>query len=285
MKNMAPWRAPMIVLRQVSRLFVVFAVLHACNVAAATIAPDGIPAKKDAHEGSVAPPLSLAIASLATGDPDSSITGSPPNDGDAEAYQTTPWSLYPAEVTSVRPQEATNPGQKVAKDRNNLSAGARQDIPPRTGEISALQLLAIAGGAALLRVFVAYWRAGSPGRRIMNWFDAKALGVRRIMGVEDIDSNDLLTPADVHNRGWSMDLMVDVLGPPDYAVVDPIGRSPPLVFVSRRRVEALENDKDVRLALRQLDGVTEAALRKWMQLRDGYVTYAEAPPYGAEPRR
>ncbi len=175
------------------------------------------------------------------------------------------------------------PRETLERPPANSSPAASTPLSATPLQMPAVLLLAAA--AASLGVIVAFSPQSTPGRRMLNWFDAKALGVRRIVDVQDVDPADLLTPADVHNRGWSVELMIEVLGPPDYAIVDPIGRGPPLVFVSRRRVEALESDEALQQELLQLDDLTELTLRKWVKLREGYVTYAEAPLYGSEPRR
>lgn len=107
------------------------------------------------------------------------------------------------------------------------------------------------------------FRAGS------RWFDAKALGVHQIVNVDDLDYITVLTPAALRQRGWSVDLMVDLLGPPDFAVVDPTGRNPPLILVAMERVEAMETSGKVgayREGLNRRMQEDRLQLTKWKAL-------------------
>jgi hypothetical protein len=171
----------------------------------------------------------------------------------------------------------------------SLIAGEPDSLPAGTPDFAVEEDALAPLMAVLLRMVVAVSALSMIGyacfktgriisRRIAHWFDARALGVRRVICVEDINPDDVLHPAEVHDRGWSLDLMLKVLGPPDYAVVDPAGISPPLIFVSRKRVEALEKSKAFRAFQRSRGIVSDAQAvqaSKWMRLREGYATYAE----------
>jgi hypothetical protein len=101
------------------------------------------------------------------------------------------------------------------------------------------------------------------------WFDAKALGVRKIVQVDDLDRDAVMTPAAVRQRGWSQELMIDLLGPPDFAVLDPSGLNQPLILISRRRVEELERSDKVRAYRMTRAGQAhedDLRLTKWNEL-------------------
>jgi hypothetical protein len=113
-------------------------------------------------------------------------------------------------------------------------------------------------------------------RTAVLWFDTKALGVRQIVAIEDVDQNAVLTPAAVHDRGWPLDVMEQVLGAPDFAVVDPTGRTPPLILLSKERVENLEKSGVFQKCceMRTLKAsATAARISKWIALQEDCVSY------------
>jgi hypothetical protein len=132
------------------------------------------------------------------------------------------------------------------------------------------------GSAAMVLVLYLGWRPGLKAyRRAVLWFDTKALGVRQIVAIDDVDQNAVLTPAAVHDRGWPLDVMEQVLGVPDYAVVDPTGRTPPLILLSRERVESLEKSGVFQKCceMRTLKArATAARISKWIALQEDCVT-------------
>jgi hypothetical protein len=113
-------------------------------------------------------------------------------------------------------------------------------------------------------------------REGLLWFDAKALGVRRIVQVDELDRNAVMTPAAVRQRGWSQELMIDLLGPPDFAVLDPSGLNQPLILISRQRVEALERSDKVRayrgMRARQAHE-EDLRLTKWNELHGEFLPF------------
>jgi hypothetical protein len=128
---------------------------------------------------------------------------------------------------------------------------------------------------AVITVVCLGWRRGVKAcRKAVLWFDAKALGVRRILPIEEVDQSTVLTPTAVHERGWSVDLMKRILGAPDYAVVDPTGRFPPIILLSKDRVERIEKSKQfqeyIETRTRQAS-VTAARVSKWVALKEECV--------------
>lgn len=113
-------------------------------------------------------------------------------------------------------------------------------------------------------------------REGLLWFDARALGVRRIVQVDELSRDSVMTPAAVRQRGWSQDLMIDLLGPPDFAVLDPTGLNQPLILISRQRVEALENSAEFR-AYREMRArrarEDDLRLTKWNELHGEFLPY------------
>jgi hypothetical protein len=113
-------------------------------------------------------------------------------------------------------------------------------------------------------------------REGLLWFDARALGVRRIVQVDELSRDSLMTPAAVRQRGRSQDLMIDLLGPPDFAVLDPTGLNQPLILISRQRVEALENSAEFR-AYREMRTrrarEDDLRLTKWNELHGEFLPY------------
>lgn len=109
-------------------------------------------------------------------------------------------------------------------------------------------------------------------RQVCRWIDAQALGVRQIVEVEEIDLGSTLTPAAVRLRGWSPQLMTALLGRPDYAVVDPLGRNDPLILLSRKRVERIEQDETLhhaRMAVAMQSNAVNERIQKWIALHGG----------------
>jgi hypothetical protein len=174
--------------------------------------------------------------------------------------------------------QAFQPSGDAEKNISDATATPADPSPaetttsPTAGGSSARedQVLAVLG--ALFLVCVG-WRTGlETYRKILLWLDAKALGVRRIVSVEEVDQDAVLSPAAVHERGWPLELMVKLLGAPDYAVVDPNGRIPPLILLSRARVEKLEKSEKFRKHYESQDRHTKASaarVSKWIALHGG----------------
>jgi hypothetical protein len=111
----------------------------------------------------------------------------------------------------------------------------------------------------------------------LRWFDAKAMGVSRLVLVDELDHNAVMTPAAVRQRGWTPELMAQLLGRPDFAVVDPTGLNPPLILISRLRVEALEkNGKFQAFREMQVQQARQDDLRleKWNRLHGEFRPFA-----------
>lgn len=107
-------------------------------------------------------------------------------------------------------------------------------------------------------------------RQGCRWLDARALRVRRVIDIDEVDSHSMLTAASVRRRGWSPELMKAVLGSPDYAVVDPLGRNEPYILFSRRRVERAEQSEALLryLSLQTAQTrISNVRIRKWIALR------------------
>jgi hypothetical protein len=118
--------------------------------------------------------------------------------------------------------------------------------------------------------------------RGLRWFDAQAMGVRRLVLVDDLDHNAVMTPAAVRQRGWTPDLMTQLLGRPDFAVVDPAGLNSPLVLISRARVEALERSGRFQSSIEtqsRREREQDLRLAKWNMLHGECLPYL---PHGAE---
>jgi hypothetical protein len=132
------------------------------------------------------------------------------------------------------------------------------------------------GSAAMVLLLYLGWRPSlKVYRKAVLWFDTKALGVRQIVAIDDVDQNAVLTLAALHDRGWPLDVMEKVLGLPDYAVVDPTGRTPPLILLSRERVESLEKSGVFQkyCEMRTLQArATAAQISKWIALQEECVT-------------
>jgi hypothetical protein len=137
---------------------------------------------------------------------------------------------------------ATHPQRAIATNATETRVSMRRSLVTGIGGTLAaaaavgLVLLARRSSRRVLRA----WR--NAGRK----FDAMALGVRRVVTVEEIDPCETLSPTSLRRRGWSPECMEKLLGRPDYAVVDPQGLREPLILLSRSRVEMLEQDETFR---------------------------------------
>ena len=138
-------------------------------------------------------------------------------------------------------------------------------------ERATLWKLSFSVTLALGLLYLSYPAGCKVARNVLLWCDARAMGVRRIVDVDSVDFNDLTTPAAVRSRGWSPELMVRLLGAPDYAVVDPRNRSEPLVFISRRRVECLETTRaflsEIETQKRQATA-SDSRVTEWISLQE-----------------
>jgi hypothetical protein len=188
--------------------------------------------------------------------------------------------LWP-ESDQAAEREAFLPTRSAGQLTREITA-ARPTLPPpahaaESGSIGRPngRMLALAASIAVLLLGLGWRPLKKLYRRSTLWFDAKALGVRRIIGVDDVDQGAVLTPAAVHERGWPLELMVQLLGPPDYAVVDPTGRIPPLILLARERVEKLEKSEKFRryseMRARKAQE-TAARVTKWIALQEEIIS-------------
>jgi hypothetical protein len=190
-------------------------------------------------------------------------------------------------AAAARPPGPTEPEKILAASvsppsMTATSANEAGTVRPKSAEKPAAAWLTVAGIGigwsfvpVTLAVVIALWLGWRRGlrayRKAVLWFDAKALGVRRILPIEEVDQSAVLTPTAVHERGWSVDLMERILGAPDYAVVDPTGRFPPIILLSKERVERIEKSKQFQeyIATRTHQAsVTAAQVSKWVALKE-----------------
>lgn len=129
-------------------------------------------------------------------------------------------------------------------------------------------LLMMVAGLLLLRT------GRREGRRPMglvwNRIEARAHGARVFVEVDQLDAQRTLTINAVIQRGWSPELVRQVLGRPDYAVLDPQRRQEPLRFYDRLRVERAEQGKKFkqhRARVAREQARSDARIRKWVELR------------------
>lgn len=147
--------------------------------------------------------------------------------------------------------------------------------------------MAAGGGAGvtLVVVLIAYWttRRHSGDRFSFGFFwsriEARAIGAREFVEVDEVDPSETLTYQSVLQRGWSPELMEQVLGRADYAVMDPQRKREPLKLYSRDRVEKAEQGKKYqafRAAVVDEHTRSEARIRKWLELRRTETEDSEA---------
>lgn len=145
--------------------------------------------------------------------------------------------------------------------RNHDGKGQR---PSRGGAESFVNCGRIRRAFRIFRPYPLRGRKGPFAR-----LEAFALGVRRIAYIDDLDTDLLWTPDDLHKRGWSSDAMVRLLGRPDYAILDPLGRREPLIALDRRRVEEVESSPKFRAymeSLRRQAEIAASCSEKWASL-------------------
>ena len=143
----------------------------------------------------------------------------------------------------------------------------------------------VSGGAlALLLIGLIFLRImrrrglRRPRGSIWSRIEARAVGARTFVEVDQLDVQETLTIQAVLQRGWSPEMVEQVLGRPDYAVLDPQRRQEPLRLYDRTRVERAEQGKRFRsyraeVAARQAS--SEARIRKWIELRGAENENAE----------
>jgi len=133
------------------------------------------------------------------------------------------------------------------------------------------------GGLLLLLLVGLFFmrRARSTGpRRPMGMFwnriEARFLGARSFVEVDHLDPQQTLTIQGVIARGWTPKLVEEVLGLPDYAVLDPQRKQEPFKLYDLARVERAEQGKKFRSHRAQVareQAHSEARIRKWLELR------------------
>ena len=151
-----------------------------------------------------------------------------------------------------------------------------------TSDASTLPWIEIAAaivvGGMLLLLVVGLLLVRRPHRRgeprpmglIWNRLEASFHGARMFVEVDHLDPQNALPIQAVVQRGWSPELVRDVLGRPDYAVLDPRRKQEPLRFYDRARVERAERGKKFRQHRAKVaneQARSEARLRKWVELR------------------
>lgn len=113
---------------------------------------------------------------------------------------------------------------------------------------------------------------GVPRPMGLFWNRIEALfhGARMFVEVDHLDPQRTLTIQALIQRGWSPELVKELLGRPDYAVLDPRRKQEPLRFFDRARVERAERGKKFRQHRARVaneQARSEARLRKWVELR------------------
>lgn len=113
-----------------------------------------------------------------------------------------------------------------------------------------------------------------PIRRFGRWIDARVIGVKRVVEVDEIDLTTTLTPGEIRRRGWSPEAMAALLGRPDYAVVNPLGRGMMKIRFVRQRVEQIESSGRLGAygaeMVRRADA-TNAKIEKWVNMPDAPI--------------
>lgn len=151
-------------------------------------------------------------------------------------------------------------------------------MTPTSGSLPWVEIAAgiVIGGLLLLMlVGLLLMRTGRRNERrrpmgLWNRIEAFANGARTFVEVDQLNPLRSLTIQGVLQRGWSPELVRDVLGRPDYAVLDPMRKQEPLRFYDRLRVERAEQGKKFkqhRAKVAQEQARTEARIRKWVELR------------------
>ena len=113
--------------------------------------------------------------------------------------------------------------------------------------------------------FISFWRT-------FEWVEASDLGVRRLIRVDEIDTTDVMTLAEAREHGWPEKMIYEVLGPPDFAVLDTTGRHPPLIMLSRHRLEEAERSGkfDAYRRYRHPERDETSPEAKWLNLKQRY---------------
>lgn len=145
-------------------------------------------------------------------------------------------------------------------------APSRRPLRSTLALIGMVLLATIVAGLLLQRVPMVRRRTDHLWRRL----DALALGVRKIVTIDEIDPDTVWPPFVLHERGWPVDLMIGLLGRPDYAVIDPTGRRDPCIVLSRARVEAIEQGAKFRAYFEERNKEAsreEFRAQRWMELQ------------------
>ena len=106
-------------------------------------------------------------------------------------------------------------------------------------------------------------------RDLLRRSEALFYGARRVVEVDQIDIHTCL-PVDSLVRGiWSPALVLQLLGRPDYVVLDPQGLRAPLRFYDRNRVANVQAGKTFKQHLARIEAEnarTAAKIRRWVVL-------------------
>jgi uncharacterized protein (TIGR03382 family) len=189
-------------------------------------------------------------------------------------------SLPPPSLTPPpAPEDTETPPADASVPVEGQPAAGPVPSRPAVYAIPWVQLAIAAGGGAgitLVVVLSAYWisrrRRGDHFSFGFFWsrIEARAIGAREFVEVDAVDPANTLTTQAVLSRGWSPELMEQVLGRADYAVLDPQRKREPLKLYNRQRVEQAEQDKKYqafRAAVLDEKTRSEARIRKWQELR------------------
>ncbi len=165
------------------------------------------------------------------------------------------------------------------------------------GTLSAkiLLLAGLTGGVVVtlsILGLVFWWTRRRPGGRnpmaaLWGRVEARALGARDFVEVDEVDPQNTLTTHAILQRGWTPELMEQVLGRPDFAVLDPQRKRQPLKLYDRARVEQAEQGKQFLTHQTQFDAEqerSEARIRKWVELRRTETGETDPPSRGTNPR-
>jgi hypothetical protein len=211
--------------------------------------------------------------------------GMPPASGPSPQADT--WLPPPSLSPPPGPDDQNKP---AAETESPASAESQPAAPaPPTWRHMPLIELALAagagGGVTLVVVLIAYWttRRHRGDNFSFGFFwsriEARAIGAREFVEVDEVDPAQTLTSQAVLARGWSPELMEQVLGRADYAVLDPQRKREPLKLYSRDRVEKAEQGKEYqvfRAAVLDEKTRSEARIRKWLELRRMEAEEADA---------
>ncbi len=155
----------------------------------------------------------------------------------------------------------------VAIGDDSEAAPTRPVTPPPSPSFSRLNPTWLGVPLVPLLLFVGQKRQWL--REPLKRFEAMFYGARRVVEVDDIDIHTCL-PVDSLVRGiWSPDLVTQLLGRPDYVVLDPQRLRVPLRFYDRNRVAKVQAGKKFKQHLAKIEAEnarTAAKIRRWVAL-------------------